>query len=574
MDISKIQLEDGVYNVKDAKAREDIANIQKSLSTSNINYYKSVEEMKKADLTAGNFARTLNYFAGNGGGAYYSIRLKKSSDIIDNASIIELKDKTIIAELLLLQNVVDVKSFGAKGDGITDDYQAIQKCLDYAQTNKLIVYFTKPQNFYSISAGLIVNNEITGIEAEYWDYYGIIRPANQNITMITLKAHMGFFMKNLSLGSETYFKANGILFEGHIGINIFEHIRVYNLNGFGMKFNAIYDSVLTDLSIEKCGNTEEYAFSMNNDGDTCNMTNVDRLQVEQANQKAIFIEAGTLSCVFTNIHSERANTTYNECWYLGGHNTIYNGVRIHAENLNNSTYLVKLVSDNNSYNDLLFENNVASELEGVNGNLLTINSSTVNELKETQNQIGQLFVNDSNVQNVHTSKFTFTNCKITGEIDCKYSDGQYSKFINCIITNNIKQTSNTAKVLFENSELKGIFNTANFNSIKLINCKVENLTNNKFEYTDLFADNTEFVNEVAFDSTYVICKNCIFDSNLNYAFNNNVRLMQNCRCAGTVDNSFNEKPATGGAKIGDTCYAMSPTDSNNKFWIFNGTEFI
>lgn len=51
MDISKIQLEDGVYNIKDAKAREDISNIQKSLSTSNINYYNSIEELQNADLT-------------------------------------------------------------------------------------------------------------------------------------------------------------------------------------------------------------------------------------------------------------------------------------------------------------------------------------------------------------------------------------------------------------------------------------------------------------------------------------------------------------------------------------------
>ena len=45
---------------------------------------------------------------------------------------------------------------------------------------------------------------------------------------------------------------------------------------------------------------------MNDDGDTCNMSHIMRLQVENSTENAIYVSPNTLSCVIDNIHSEGA----------------------------------------------------------------------------------------------------------------------------------------------------------------------------------------------------------------------------------------------------------------------------
>jgi hypothetical protein len=59
-------------------------------------------------------------------------------------------------------NVINVKDFGAKGDGVADDYAAIQAALDsFVDGTKTAVYF--PQGFYLISNTLRVKTSYTGL---------------------------------------------------------------------------------------------------------------------------------------------------------------------------------------------------------------------------------------------------------------------------------------------------------------------------------------------------------------------------------------------------------------------------
>lgn len=95
--------------------------------------YNSVADMKVAtNLVDGSFAETYGYYSyGDGGSAKYKIRQVTNQDVEDDAFIIALNDTNLVAELIVDNNTIDVKTMGAKGDGETDDSIAIQKAFDY-----------------------------------------------------------------------------------------------------------------------------------------------------------------------------------------------------------------------------------------------------------------------------------------------------------------------------------------------------------------------------------------------------------------------------------------------------------
>lgn len=93
--------------------------------------FDNIQSMKSAtNLIDGSYAQTFGFYSKNDGGkALYKIREVNNTDVVDNFIIIALNNTDLVAELII-DNEINVKQAGVKGDGETDDTLLIQKVLD------------------------------------------------------------------------------------------------------------------------------------------------------------------------------------------------------------------------------------------------------------------------------------------------------------------------------------------------------------------------------------------------------------------------------------------------------------
>ena len=129
--------------------------------------YDNIESMQSAtNLLNGSYARTYGYYSKNdGGGAFYKIRTITNDDVVDNATIIPMDDDSLIAELIIENSIVNVKTFGCKGDNETDDTENLQKALTYAKNNNYETFI--PTGKYITSDTLEIQAQIIRGEGEY-----------------------------------------------------------------------------------------------------------------------------------------------------------------------------------------------------------------------------------------------------------------------------------------------------------------------------------------------------------------------------------------------------------------------
>lgn len=116
--------------------------------------YDTVASMKSAlNIVEGSFIETYGFYSkGDGGSAKYKARLVTNLDNVNESTLIALHDTTLVAELIIDESM-NVKQFGVKADGTTDNTNIMNIILGL---NKKTLYF--PDGTYLINSKLTINN--------------------------------------------------------------------------------------------------------------------------------------------------------------------------------------------------------------------------------------------------------------------------------------------------------------------------------------------------------------------------------------------------------------------------------
>lgn len=156
-EMKTLSIENENYEIVDEKARNELAN----LYVNNINELKALTNLK-----AGDVVKTLGYYEVNDGGAgLYSIREKTDSDIEDAGSIHFIG--SLVAELISSQSI-NIKQFGAVGNGSADDTNSIQKAINYGFLKGFDVIVPATDNFYKTTLPILLMIDRTSSPGAYW----------------------------------------------------------------------------------------------------------------------------------------------------------------------------------------------------------------------------------------------------------------------------------------------------------------------------------------------------------------------------------------------------------------------
>lgn len=164
---------------------------------------------------------------------------------------------------------VQPEQFGAKGDGVTDDYNAIMQCIAYAETNKIPIVF-KPVT-YIVGKPLLMN------EVNIDFNFCTLKNTNSDLDYTIKIGDNGTTIANIPI--EANLTNLTIDCNGRGGISVKgRHIKLFNMNilnigtvglanllGYENSFNTIYftgDRVHSNVGyLAKTGDAEIYNFT-------------------------------------------------------------------------------------------------------------------------------------------------------------------------------------------------------------------------------------------------------------------------------------------------------------------------
>ena len=301
-------------------------------------YYDTVAAMKAdTKLKIGDMAITLGYYNINdGGNGEYNIT-EDIYTINDNGIVHELANG-LKANLIIKNNTVNVKQFGAYGNNVNDDTQAIQNAINSGKT----IYL--PQGTYIVTSLNCNNNKLT-IYGDARSTTTIKEKTSETLVLIDAQNNSyGFVIKDITIDGNNKV-INGI-----------------NAGNREISFSSKNKMLIENISIINCTGTGIY---MGNTSGVCNNINV------------VFCKDGV---VFDGYGSVLTNSTVSQCEDYGvklyqgngyvSNNKIYlngNGIYCHGyvfsvtnnniqQNKNNGIVLNTTANGNTFNNNILLAN--------------------------------------------------------------------------------------------------------------------------------------------------------------------------------------------------------------------------
>lgn len=279
------------------------------------------------------------------------------------------------------------QAFGLVGNGTTDDTAAVQRALARgAQLNRVVDFGAA---VCRLTAGVTMTGP--GLRFSMVPHGGSGGPGLK----VTGTGYTALTVGPATLVSDfraclygTGNAAHGVYFN-NILLSRVPQVRVYHLAGAHVKIDKCWDCLFGTISSELGGTATDYAVSFNDAGDTCNETTVQRLQVEQATQQALYVSPNSLGMRFTLIHSERLTPDASKvAWVFGGAGCSYGPTRLHSSTAGGRA---QFIGDHTTWDALRAESNVDCQFTGSNGSQITLLSANIaGTAHEELNQTGKI----------------------------------------------------------------------------------------------------------------------------------------------------------------------------------------
>lgn len=307
--------------------------------------FDTVADMQAAtNLIAGSDAQTLGYYSiDDGGKSLYHIT---NSGTADGGKVIALTGG--LYAHLIVKDVVYVEQFGAKGDGTTDDQDAINLAM---QSGADVIKFIGGKT-YAVRAYETGQPEGSGRDI-LSAITGVVIPSNKTVDMNFAK------IKVISNNRKNYNAItienadNVILKNGYIEGDVNTHTDNGGEWGYGISLRFAKNTVLDNLHISKCWGD---GINLNNDGDAidfnenviirnciCDDNRRQGMSIENANHLIVedskFINTGTTAYTAPGAgvdiepaYDTAKNVTFINCEFNDNYNS---GLLIDGDNIQN-----------------------------------------------------------------------------------------------------------------------------------------------------------------------------------------------------------------------------------------------
>lgn len=418
--------------------------ITQYLQTAGILGFNTVADMKKAtNIINGSFVKTYGFYNMNdGGGSFYKIRDITNEDVVDNITIIPITtNEQLIAELIYNKEI-NVKQFGAKGDGVTNDTTALQTCLDKVFDNSAI-YF--PYGTYLTTAPLVFKTNSKNLRL-YSNGKSIIK-ANHTGDCLVLTAlnenYGNHVIENLVIqGVNNYYSGTANFTSQGSGINLTRayYNDIHNCNILGFKNGVLINSSIHNTITGNCFiSNNEIGVLIN--GNAPNVNQICNARIRLNSKRGISIEGSTVGFPTANIIDNCYIETNIPYPYVNGGNAPSDSTGIYISkgynNIINNTYFENLASaiyitnssDGNKISNSFFTSS-GSQYERY---------STINIIGDycNNNSVLNCYAPDS--ENVNNAVITSTNGQSNNQfINCQGFNVSYNNdksrpdILNCI----------------------------------------------------------------------------------------------------------------------------------------------
>lgn len=417
--------------------------ITQYLQTAGILGFNTVSDMKNAtNIINGSFVETYGFYTLNdGGNALYKIRNITNEDVVDNITLIPITtNENLIAELIYNKEI-NIKQFGAKGDGVTDDTNAIQTALNKVPNNSAI-YFpygtyltTAPLVFKTNSINLrLYSNGKSTIKANHTGDCLVLTALNEN--------YGNHVIENLVIqGPNVYYSGTSNFTSQGSGINLSRayYNDIHNCNILGFKNGVLINSSIHNTITGNCFiSNNEIGVLIN--GNAPNVNQICNARIRLNSKRGISIEGSTAgyptaniidNCYiesnipYPNVTGGNAPSDSTGIYISNGYNNIINNC--YFENLASAIYITNS-SDGNKISNSFFTSS-GSQYERY---------STINIIGDYCNNNSILNCYAPSTENVNNAVISSTNGQSNNQfINCQgfnfsFPNNSRPDLLNCI----------------------------------------------------------------------------------------------------------------------------------------------